>query len=152
MLLELIKVVKSVSRDAENNVDSGLLTRHLWILNRVALDTCIIQDMNSARHKEFQEKEKNADYLVENIAFERNFSTEITTGVQKKMSKFFLQSSKEILQKLGLPAATSLRLGDHTGCTNSWGKTNNTRRSQGQPNMKEMRKISIAAQNETDKT
>ena len=43
--------------------DSGIRTRHLWLPNRI----CISQGTNvsarkSARHGQFQEKEKNADY------------------------------------------------------------------------------------------
>ena len=43
-------------------------------------DTCIIQDpnsanLNSARHGQFQEKEKNADYWFEYFPFEKEFTT-----------------------------------------------------------------------------
>ena len=44
----------------------------------VTPDTCIIQDnnsalLNSARHGQFQEKEKNADYRIEFFPFEKCF-------------------------------------------------------------------------------
>ena len=47
----------------------------------VTPDTCIIQDtndsayFNSARHGQFQEKEKNAEYLIECFPTEKQFST-----------------------------------------------------------------------------
>ena len=55
-------------------VDSGIRTHHLWLPNRGEPDTCIIQDnnsadLNSARHGQFQEKEKNADYWIEYFPF-----------------------------------------------------------------------------------
>ena len=48
-------------------VDSGIRTRYLQLPIRGDIRSCIIQDtnsadLNSARHGQFQEKEKNADY------------------------------------------------------------------------------------------
>ena len=47
----------------------------------VTADTYIMQDTNSAdlnfaRHGQFREKEKNAEYWIEYFPFEKNFSTE----------------------------------------------------------------------------
>ena len=60
-------VLTSIWKVIKNMVDSGIWTRHLRLLKRGDTDTCIIQDtncsdLNAARHGQFQEKEKNADY------------------------------------------------------------------------------------------
>ena len=61
----------------------------------VTPDTCIIQDansadLNSARHEQFQEKEKNADYWIEYFYFEKNFSTENNHEEWKQLTHLIL--------------------------------------------------------------
>ena len=55
-------------------------TSSFW--TAVTPDTCLIQDINSAdfnsaRHGQFQEKEKNADYWIGYFPFEKNFRRKI---------------------------------------------------------------------------
>ena len=61
-------MLTSVQKYVKILADSGIRTNHLRLPTLVTPDTCIIQDtddsadLNCARHGQFQDKKKNADY------------------------------------------------------------------------------------------